>query len=214
MHSNNPSSELICLNDLLLEHDKSISQSTSPAYILILRNFVVNHEVIHEEILQNNLDKKAWMRGRVVNKLARWNLCYADYSQIADYENKKGTIVDFKNVPLINDLRKKLSELCNIEIYTAELNHYYDLQKTGISWHGDSERKIVIGARFGNQMPLCFNWFYKTKPVGEKLHLSLNAGDIYMMSEKAVGTDWKKSSIYTLRHSAGCDKYTNFKISK
>ena len=29
------------------------------------------------------------------------------------------------------------------------------------------------------------------------------------MSEKAVGTDWKKSSIPTMRHAAGCKKYTN-----
>ena len=29
-----------------------------------------------------------------------------------------------------------------------------------------------------------------------------------MMSEKAVGHDWWKSSQYTLRHAAGCDKDT------
>ena len=27
------------------------------------------------------------------------------------------------------------------------------------------------------------------------------------MSEKAVGSDWKKRIIYTLRHAAGCNKY-------
>jgi hypothetical protein len=27
------------------------------------------------------------------------------------------------------------------------------------------------------------------------------------MCSKAVGTDWKRSSIYTLRHAAGCEKY-------
>ena len=35
----------------------------------------------------------------------------------------------------------------------------------------------------------------------------LNTGDIYIMSEKAVGSDWRKSSMYTLRHAAGCNKY-------
>ncbi len=29
------------------------------------------------------------------------------------------------------------------------------------------------------------------------------------MSEKTVGTDWKRKNIYTLRHAAGCAKYTN-----
>lgn len=32
---------------------------------------------------------------------------------------------------------------------------------------------------------------------------------VYIMSEKAVGTDWKHSSIPTMRHAAGCRKYTN-----
>ena len=31
------------------------------------------------------------------------------------------------------------------------------------------------------------------------------------MSEKAVGNDWKKKSIYTLRHAAGIDKYISLK---
>ena len=36
---------------------------------------------------------------------------------------------------------------------------------------------------------------------------------MYIMSEKAVGTDWKKKNIYTLRHSAGLDntKFTKIK---
>lgn len=29
------------------------------------------------------------------------------------------------------------------------------------------------------------------------------------MSEKTTGNDWKKKSLYTLRHSAGAEKYTN-----
>jgi len=34
----------------------------------------------------------------------------------------------------------------------------------------------------------------------------LEDGDMYIMSEKASGFDWKKRSIYTLRHAAG-EKY-------
>lgn len=28
------------------------------------------------------------------------------------------------------------------------------------------------------------------------------------MSEKAVGSDWKKKNIATLRHATGCEKFT------
>lgn len=36
----------------------------------------------------------------------------------------------------------------------------------------------------------------------------LHYGDLYIMSKKAVGTDWKKKIIPTLRHTAGNSKYT------
>lgn len=42
----------------------------------------------------------------------------------------------------------------------------------------------------------------------------LNNGDIYIMSEKAVGTDWKKKNTLTLRHAAGAPKYLGFKEKK
>jgi hypothetical protein len=36
----------------------------------------------------------------------------------------------------------------------------------------------------------------------------LEHGDMYVMSEKTTGFDWKSKTKYTLRHAAGCDKYT------
>jgi hypothetical protein len=30
---------------------------------------------------------------------------------------------------------------------------------------------------------------------------------MYVMSEKAVGTDWKKKKIYTLRHATGASPF-------
>ena len=35
----------------------------------------------------------------------------------------------------------------------------------------------------------------------------INHGDIYVMSEKATGYDWKKRNRLTVRHAAGCEKY-------
>lgn len=37
---------------------------------------------------------------------------------------------------------------------------------------------------------------------------------MYIMSEKAVGYDWKKRKIPTLRHAAGADKYLIIKEKK
>jgi len=205
--------ELINLNDLLtmstmstIPDQKLIAES---AKLLIIRNFLSIEERANltKEMSGLNMDKKAWMRGRVVNKHARWNLCFDDISQNPDYVNKKGTIVAFKDVPILNAIKTELSETLETPLI-GELNYYYDISKTGIGWHGDSERRIVIGIRLGESMSLCYNWYYQFKPVGTKLTCMLNDGDVYFMSEKAVGTDWKRSSVYTLRHSAGCNKYT------
>ena len=58
-------------------------------------------------------------------------------------------------------------------------------------------------------MQLVFSWYHRFKKVGETYRHLLNGGDIYIMSEKAVGTDWKRSSIFTLRHAAGDDRLIN-----
>ena len=95
----------------------------------------------------------------------------------------------------------------------CEGNRYYDVSKTGIGWHGDTERKRVFGVRLGESMPLAFRWWFNNKSFGNTLTINLEHGDAYIMSEKAVGWDWKNSVIYgaTLRHSAGCNKYTSVK---
>ena len=38
----------------------------------------------------------------------------------------------------------------------AERNYYYDRNKCGIGYHGDSERLKVIVVRLGKTIPLCY----------------------------------------------------------
>ena len=66
----------------------------------------------------------------------------------------------------------------------------------------------MICLRLGKRMNMCFRWYYKCKPVGEVLELELDNGDLYIMSEKAVGYDWRRRNVYSLRHAAGAKKYT------
>lgn len=154
-------------------------------------------------------DTKALMYGRVVNKTARHNLCFGLVEQIPNYNEGKGRIVKFENVPILNKVRKSLCDIINLEYDSlmAEGNYYYDIKKCGIGYHGDTERRLVIGARLGASLPLQYQWFFKGKPVGDPIRLNLNHGDIYFMSEKAVGYDWKTRNQYTLRHAAGAEKF-------
>jgi hypothetical protein len=158
-----------------------------------------------------SMDKKAFMRGRVVNKHARWNLCFADEDQEPSYEDGKGRIVDYKHIPLTQKIREKVSEWMEDVLLNGEANYYYDITKCGIGYHGDAERHKVVAVRMGESMPLYYQWYQQSKPIGKRIKIDLNDGDMYIMSEKAVGTDWMKKKVPTLRHATGCDKFTVIK---
>lgn len=165
-------------------------------------------ELFHE---QQTLmpDKMARMYGRVVHKHARHNLCFADEAQPPNYAEGQGTIIAYSHVPLTNMLRQNLPRFFGPKAtqLAAEGNYYFDVTTCGIGFHGDSERKIVIAARLGAMLPLHFQWFHHKAPIGHRLMFELRHGDMYAMSEKATGHDWKRSTIPTLRHAAGCAKF-------
>eukprot|EP00940_MAST-03C_sp_MAST-3C-sp2_P001638 g1638.t1 len=211
--------ELISLHERLPSEDLR-SDRAHRSGVLIIRNGLAHllkkeraADDLWREQRRLDFDKKALFRGKVKNKRARWNLCFAERKQEPDYAQGKGRIVAFDDCAHLKELRGSLASAFGekaANLY-AELNMYYDVTKCGIGFHGDSERKIVICARIGASMPMDFQWFLRFRPVGERCSFVLNHGDVYVMSEKATGCDWKKSSIYTLRHAAGCKKYRTTK---
>jgi alkylated DNA repair dioxygenase AlkB len=172
-------------------------------------NVVMSHSTMFNEQLKLDFDKKALMRGRVVNKHARWNLCYDIKASKPDYEKGKGRIIAYSSIPITKTLVDNLSTYFGDKAKNlkGEGNYYYDVGHNGISFHGDSERFKVIGIRLGSSLPLYFQWYHKHNRVGNKIRVDLDGGDIYVMSELAVGTNWKKSTLYTLRHATGASKY-------
>lgn len=206
--------ELYDLNKLLPNNIK-----TEQAMILIIRNGVellskkknFKKKLFKEQELLD-WDKKVFMYGRVVNKHARYNLCYDNISQEPDYVNKKGRIVDWNSVPRLNKMRKKLAKFIQgADNLIGEGNYYYDINKTGISYHIDKERKKVIGIRLGSTMTLHFQWFINNIIIGNNLKIELNNGDIYVMNEVAKGIYSNKINACILKHAAGCKKYTLLK---
>lgn len=156
-------------------------------------------------------DTKALMKGRVVDKKARHNLCYAEHRQEPDYENGKGRIVAYDDVPITKALREALPQYFGAKArdLMCEGNLYYDTAETGIGYHGDRERAKVIAVRLGEPMDLCYRWYLKSKWIGRQFSLTLSPGDLYAMSSKSVGRDWLVKNSPTLRHSAGCREYTS-----
>ena len=164
--------------------------------------------------------KEIKVRGKWMNKRARTNLCFvANREQEPAVFEGKGTIYDLKKMEFLNKGIEELKEqiagglveidsMTKVEINVVEGNRYYNLKKTGIGFHGDTERVVVICISIGcDNYPMRWQWFKDGMPVGKSIDIFLNCGDVYIMSEKAVGADWKLKSKYTLRHSAGAKKY-------
>ena len=158
-----------------------------------------------------DMDKHALMKGRVVNKKARWNLCFDDEDQEPDYESGKGRIVAWKHIPLVSKIREWIAEITEDVPLKVEANYYYDIEKCGIGYHGDGERRKVFAMRMGASMPLYYQWYQRSEPVGPRMKFDLEDGDMYMMGEKAVGFDWLKRNVPTVRHATGCDRFTKRK---
>jgi len=203
-------SEYYRLDDIL--EDKVGVES---AGLLIIRNGVQQliNESADDMLLEQftyEWDKKYWdnRRGRVLNKRARYNVCYGNVEQTPDYENKKGTIIPYEKIPILNKWKNSLEIVFGekAQDLEAEGNLYYDTRKCGIGFHGDSERKKVIACSIGTSRPIHWQWYFKSKPIGDRIKFILNSGDMYIMSEKTTGYDWKRKIIKTLRHAAG-EKY-------
>mgnify|MGYP001499413769 CR=1 FL=1 len=211
----NTSSSLVDLNRLLVGGDyEDVGEEAS---VLVIKNcvdgvFGVKSNELFEHLKTLEWDKKYYdvRRKRVLNKNARWNLCFSDVEQVADYENGKGTVYTFETAG-IKRLKTKIESMMsgksvNMERLNAEGNYYYNVKKCGIGMHGDTERRKVFGVNLGDvNRQLVFQWYKNSKEVSDKVVIELEHGDCYIMSDKAVGFDWKKRSKLTLRHGAGIE---------
>ncbi len=200
-------------NGLIYDLSSLVPEETKEACVVVLKDglkkiFGIDKDKLYEEQASLEVDKKAFMYGRVVNKKARHNLCYGDVYRAPDYANKKGTIIAFDDVPILNDVRENLSLFGReFDDLYAEGNFYYDVEKCYIGFHGDTERSKVVGVRLGEDFPLHFKWYKWGEETPYEITIPLSGGDIYIMSEKATGNDWKKrKEKWTLRHAAGDKK--------
>lgn len=207
--------ELVDLRQVLPERLQEIAE---PAYLLIARG-AIGHlfesataaDALWDEIRQLPFDTKYLdpRRQKVLNKHSQYQICLADVGRAADYEKGLGTVVSFDILPYASEVRHLLPKLLGplAENLVAETNYYYDTSKCGIGFHGDTERHVVVGVRLGETLPLVYQWYYGKDKVGDLYRTTFDHGDLYVMSAKTVGRDWLTSGL-TLRHAAGCAKFT------
>jgi len=206
------------IGNTLISLDKYLDKSYTDYFenlessILIIHNGInifTHPDNLFNELKDLDYDKKALMgkgaNQKVRNKIKRYNLCFSDFDQEPEYNLGKGRVINFNKLPHLNHIRKYLPILINNKCndLQAEANCYYDINKCLINYHGDKERKIVVGLRIGADFPLFYCWYHNSQRICDPIEINLKHGDIYIMSEKSVGEDWLKRSFPTLRHAAG-----------
>jgi len=157
-------------------------------------------------------DEFYWDRRRQkkLNKIARHNAVFGELHVEPSVDYRQSTVIGYSEVPLFQKLRSLLPEVFGEKArnLNSEGNHYYD-HKSGIGYHGDCERKRVICCSLGTPTSLYFYWRApgSSEPCLQKFEFKLEHGDMYIMSEKATGLDWKMRSRYRLVHGAGASAY-------
>ena len=208
--------DLYNLNKECLE-GVTIPKASKPkdAYLMVVRGFLTDrvHKNMIKELGSYKWDRKYWdtRRQKVLNKLARANVCYGEEGRAANYTEGKGTIVGFDKSPLVGNLLKVVEILMQDKGLIVEGNQYDDASKNGIGPHGDTERVCVSCLRVGESMPMKFGMFWNCKLRGKPFETVINGGDLYFMSEEAVGAEWKSRSKWIWRHCAGAPKYLKMK---
>ena len=204
------------LSDLCLDGVEIPAQKKpDDAYLMIVRDFLDadEHTAFINELSSYEWDRKYFdvRRQKVLNKHARANVCFGPVAQVADFEDKKGTIISYEKSPLVFDLKKRVEEIMGERDLIVEGNQYDDCTKNGVGAHGDTERVCVACLRVGASMPIKYGMFHNCVLQGKTFQVTINGGDLYFMSEEAVGAEWRHRSKWTWRHAAGADKYLRFK---
>lgn len=227
------SSQLVDLKKAAgFEEQKEVPNASVLVFDKFLEELGIDKVVLFLELKSLDWDKFCFNgRTKKVNKkLARHNLCVLDEAIEPDYETGQGRVINFASLPLLSKVRQALGELFGeeLKLLFAEGNYYfvgkYDYEKgqydrrgelkTGIGFHGDVERRIVVGLRLGAEHAIHFQCFHQAEAVGQRVVIPLPAGSLYMMSEEAVGRKWKSPSLFVFRHATGHSNYTSTKAEK
>ena len=99
----------------LIDLKDAVDIDVEDAHVLVMRDALKYLNIDKDKALseQQSLtyDTKSLMRSVVKNKLARYNICFADFKQEPDYSKGKGRVVDFNEVPYIQQIRQVLQIL-------------------------------------------------------------------------------------------------------
>ena len=170
------------------------------ANVLVLRDLNINAQACFQEITaipEAYIDKHMWMYGKCREKKSRVNSNYADIQQEGhmDHPDPKQRVPSLLRFgPHLQKVRNMLTCISDIGVDTkhlyGEVNHYLKSKTIqGIGEHMDKERNMVIGLCLGTKVRyIAFQAYKGAMPIGPKLKIDLQPGDMYFMDINAKGT--------------------------
>lgn len=206
--------KLVMISDVL---PAELRKDNEAAVLLIkdgVRLFGGNPDELLAEQQSIEYDTKYWdtRRRKTLNKQARYNIVFGEHGQEHNEDYTHPTVQAYTGVPSLAEIRARLPEVLGPKAkdLNAEGNHYYK-PACGIGFHGDVERKIVICLSLGSATTLRYHWRMpgSSEHTLSPMDIEVEHGDIYVMSERAVGGNWRKRSQVRVVHAAGAKKYVD-----
>lgn len=155
---------------------------------------------------------RKFMWGRMTNSQARFNTLFyegpATQPTDAEIEAGKSTKMPFDSNNDVWQMWKAMGRVVERDLAVAEVNHYVDVDNkaSGIGYHGDKERNMVIMLRLGEGselMPLRFQAFVDGGTIGKNAVVHLKHGDVLIMPRSVCCPFWLDKNVTTWRHAAG-----------
>lgn len=169
---------------------------------------------LYEEQLSIDYDDKYYDNRfqKILHKRARKNIVFGNTKIEHSEDYKQPSVKSFGDLYNLSRFKNLLPSFFGkkAEELNAEGN-FYNHSKSGIGFHGDTERKIVICLSLGKSAILRFQWRlpFSSEHTCDPIDININHGDIYIMSEKASGFDWKSRSKVRVVHASGHEFYIN-----
>ena len=202
-------SESSAFSSYMVDLTENCSIPCEEACVMVVRpNSKATANACLREVEGIQFDTFTSARGKVLNAHTRHIAFLGEEARSPDASTGEHTVLGWSQIPATERARQELDELLGGLPYVRSgcALKYPDLQKCGIGWHGDGERRQTIVYRVGSSSstrPLCFQWYAQGETVGPVVRVHLEHGDYLVSSSKAVGKDWRLRKVPTLRHATG-----------
>ena len=194
------------------------------ACILVIKNGIellmesTDAAKLYKEQEQVRYDGRFFDKNKVKVRRAHKTMLFATEGRNASDDYTQPSVTAFSEVPLANKIRTSFQTLLGDRAADLNVNgtkYHTSVYEKGddgksmknpsnMGWHGNDNCKIVVGVCLGASASLSFIWRLpgsQKNLTDTRVTIPLTHGDVYVLSEKAIGYDYKSSSLLRCLHS-------------